>query len=149
MLAILLISTKCERVFSFAKYLVTDFRNRLKADIIEANKCLKSWYRHPKPKAFERGVDPNIDDLYKEEIAAKAAAKAAVKKDSNAQGNVDQEAGEEEGDQKGQGDKGNKGDKGNEGDEDDKDDKDNKDNESQEEDKGNEEDSVKYIVIDD
>jgi len=84
MLAILLISAKCKKVFSFTKYLVTNAYNRLKANIIEANKCLKSWYRRLKPKAFEQSVNPNVDDLYKKEATAKAAAKAAAKKDSNA-----------------------------------------------------------------
>ena len=51
-----------------------------------------------------------------------------AKKDSNVQGNLDQEAGKG-GEQEGQ---------GNEDDED----------ESQEEDKGHEEDTVKYIVVD-
>ena len=147
MLAIPLISTKCERVFNSIKYLVTNSRNCLKADIIEANKYLKSWYGRPKLNAFEQGVNPNINDLYKEELATKtatkAAAKAAAKKDSNVQSNVDQEAGE--GEQEGQGDKGNKGNKGDKGN---KDDKNNEDNKSQEEDKGSEEDAVKYIVID-
>jgi len=83
MLAIPLISAECERVFSFAKHLVTDTHNRLKADIIKANECLKSWYGRPKPKAFEKGVNPNIDDLYKEKATAKTAAEAAAKKDSN------------------------------------------------------------------
>ena len=115
-------SAECERVFSSAKHLVTDSRNCLKADIIEANECLKSWYGRPKPKAFEQGVDPDVDDLYKEELAAKAAAKAAAKKDSNVQSNVDQEAGEG-GEQEGQGDE---GDEVDEGDKDDEDDKDNK-----------------------
>ena len=45
---------------------------------------LESWYGRLKPKAFEQGVDPNVDDLYKEEATAKAAVKAAAKKDSNA-----------------------------------------------------------------
>jgi len=80
MLAIPLISAKYERVFSFAKHLVTNLCNCLKADIIKANKCLKSWYGRPKPKAFKQGVNPNVDDLYKEELTTKAAAK----KDSNA-----------------------------------------------------------------
>ena len=147
MLVILLISTKCERVFSFIKYLVTNSYNCLKADIIEANECLKFWYGCLKLKAFKQGINPNIDNLYKEELAAKATTKAAVKaaakKDFNVQSNVDQEAGE--GEQEGQGDKGNKGNKGDKGN---KDDKNNKDNKSQEEDKGSEEDAVKYIVID-
>ena len=64
--------------------LTPDTHNHLKADIIKANKCLKSWYRCLKPKAFKEGVNPDINDLYEEEIAAKAAAKAAAKKDSNA-----------------------------------------------------------------
>ena len=41
-LAIPLINVKCERVFSSAKYFIIDSCNRLKADIIEANKYLKS-----------------------------------------------------------------------------------------------------------
>ncbi len=94
-LAILFISSKCEWVFSSTKYLITDFYNRLKADIIKANKCLKSWYGCLEAKAFKQGVDPNINDLYKEEAAAKAKAKAeavaevAAKKDSNTQDNAD------------------------------------------------------------
>ena len=52
MLAIPLISAKCERVFSSVKHLITDSRNRLKADIVEANECLKSWFGRPKAKAF-------------------------------------------------------------------------------------------------
>ena len=129
MLAIPLISAKYKRVFSSAKHLVTNTYNRLKANIIEANECLKSWYGRLKLKAFEQGVDPDVDDLYEEEATAKAAAKAAAKKDSNAQGNVDQEAGEGGG--QGQGDEGDEGD------------------ESQEEDESDEEDTVKYIVVDD
>ena len=113
MLAIPLISTEYERVFSFVKHLVTDTRNCLKADIIKTNKCLKFWYRHLRPKAFEQSIDLDIDDLYKEELTAKAAVKAAAKKDSNAQSNVDQEAGEG-GEQEGQGDEGDVGDEDNE-----------------------------------
>ena len=138
MLAIPLISAKCKRVFSFAKHLVTNSRNCLKANIIKANEYLKSWYGRLKPKAFEQGVNPDVDNLYKEELTAKAAAKAAAKRDSNARSNVDQEAGEG-GEQKGQGDKGDKGDKDNKDDGDDK---------SQEENKGNK-DTVKYIIVND
>jgi len=39
---------------------------------------LKSWYRRPKPKAFKQSVNPDVDNFYKEEAAAKAAAKAAA-----------------------------------------------------------------------
>ena len=131
------------RVFSSAKHLVTDARNCLKANIIEANECLKSWYEHPRPKALKQGVDPDVDDLYEEELTAKAAAK----KDSNVQSNVDQEAGEG-GEQEGQGNEGNAGDRGNEDDKDDEDNEDDKGNESQEEDEDDEEDTVKYIVDD-
>ena len=96
MLAILLISAKYKRVFSSAKHLITNSYNRLKANIVKANKCLKSWYGRLKPKAFQRGVNPNVNDLYKEEAAAKAAAKATTKKDSNIIGNADKEKDKEE-----------------------------------------------------
>ena len=36
-------SAECERVFSSTKLLITDRRNRLKEDIIEASEVLKSW----------------------------------------------------------------------------------------------------------
>ena len=130
MLAIPLISAKCERVFSSTKHLITNSRNRLKADIIEVNKCLKSWYGRPEAKAFKQGVDPNVDDLYKEEAAAKAKAKAeaaieaAAKKDSNTQDDADQHTGEQKGKQ------------AEEAEEEDVEDKEDKD------------DSIKYIVID-
>jgi hypothetical protein len=67
MLAIPLISAKCERVFSSAKHLITDSRNRLKADIIKANKCLKSWFGRPEPGAFNKGDDSDIDEQEGEE----------------------------------------------------------------------------------
>jgi len=44
MLAIPAMSAECERVFSSAKHLITDARNRLNPDIIEANECLKHWF---------------------------------------------------------------------------------------------------------
>ena len=47
MLAIPVSSSECERVFSSAKLLITASRNRLHPDIIEANKCLKAWFRRP------------------------------------------------------------------------------------------------------
>lgn len=36
-------SAECERVFSSAKLLISDRRNKLGADVIEAAECLKSW----------------------------------------------------------------------------------------------------------
>jgi hypothetical protein len=48
MLAILMMSAECERVFSSVKHLLTDARNRLNPDIIEANECLKHWFDKPK-----------------------------------------------------------------------------------------------------
>ncbi len=95
MLAIPFISVKCEWVFSSVKHLIINSYNCLKANIIKVNKCLKSWYGHLEAKAFEQGVDPNVNDLYEEEAAAKAkakaetTAKAAAKKDSNTQDNAD------------------------------------------------------------
>ena len=67
MLAIPLISAKCKRIFSSAKHLITNFYNCLKADIIEANECFKSWFGRPEAKAFAKGVDPDVDEQYKEE----------------------------------------------------------------------------------
>jgi hypothetical protein len=34
-----------KRLFSSAKILITDLRNKLGMDIIEAFECLKSWYK--------------------------------------------------------------------------------------------------------
>ena len=123
MLAIPLISAKCERVFSSIKHLITNSRNCLKANIIKANKCLKSQYRRLKPKAFQQDVNSNVNNLYKEE----AAAKAATKKDFNIIGNVDKENNKEQNKQEGElskSDRDNDGDKSNKG------------------------DAIKYIVID-
>lgn len=39
-------SSECERVFSQCKKMVTDERNRLLPDIIEAQECLKNWLLH-------------------------------------------------------------------------------------------------------
>ncbi|TKA67460.1 hypothetical protein B0A49_09354 [Cryomyces minteri] len=39
-------SSECERVFSQTKKLVTDERNRLLADTIEADECQKNWLRN-------------------------------------------------------------------------------------------------------
>ena len=36
-------SSEIERVFSSSALLLTDRRNRLKEDIIEASECMKSW----------------------------------------------------------------------------------------------------------
>ena len=99
MLAIPLMSAECERVFSSAKHLLTDPRNRLKADIIEANECLKSWFGRPQAKAFAQGVDPDVDEQYKEDAAAKAAAKdkdkAADKVGTQAGGQEDKQEDEQ------------------------------------------------------
>jgi hypothetical protein len=39
-------SSECERSFSSAKRLITDDRYSLKADIIEADQCVKSWFKN-------------------------------------------------------------------------------------------------------
>jgi hypothetical protein len=44
-LAIPAMSADPERLFSSAKLLISDLRNRLGIDIIEAFECLKSWYK--------------------------------------------------------------------------------------------------------
>jgi hypothetical protein len=38
-------SIECERAFSAAIRLLTDDRYNLKPDIIEADQCLKSWFK--------------------------------------------------------------------------------------------------------
>ena len=43
MLCIPAMSAECERVFSSSKLMVTERRNRLKDDIIEAGECLRAW----------------------------------------------------------------------------------------------------------
>ena len=63
MLAIPMMSAECERVFSSAKHLLTDDRNRLKPDIIEANECLKHWFGC-RP---EEEVDPEAEAEASEE----------------------------------------------------------------------------------
>ena len=42
-LAIPAMSSEIERVFSSSALLLTDRRNRLKEDIIEASECMRSW----------------------------------------------------------------------------------------------------------
>jgi hypothetical protein len=44
--AIPAMSSECERAFSSTKRLITDQRYSLKSDIIEADQCVKSWFRH-------------------------------------------------------------------------------------------------------
>jgi hypothetical protein len=39
-------SSKYERAFSAGKGLITDHRYGLKNDIIEADQCIKSWFKH-------------------------------------------------------------------------------------------------------
>jgi len=60
-------SAECERVFSSVKHLITDSCNCLKADIIEANECLKLWFGRLEPGAFDKGDDSNIDEQEGEE----------------------------------------------------------------------------------
>jgi hypothetical protein len=57
MLAIPAMSSECERVFSSAKLLLTDRRNRLNPDAIEANECLRNWYGKPPDGAFDIDID--------------------------------------------------------------------------------------------
>ena len=56
LLAISPMSDECERLFSSAKLLITDRRNRLLDDIIEAVECLRWWFGAPAADAFD-GVD--------------------------------------------------------------------------------------------
>ena len=45
LLSVPAMAAECERVFSSAKILVSDHRNRLKDDVIEANECIRYWIR--------------------------------------------------------------------------------------------------------
>jgi hAT family protein len=47
-LSIPAMSADPERLFSSTKLVLTDLRNRLGMDLLEAFECLKSWYK-PKP----------------------------------------------------------------------------------------------------
>ena len=66
MLAIPMMSAECERVFSSAKHLITDSRNRLNPDIIEASECLKHWFGKPVEE-----VDQKSQSEVSEEVTAK------------------------------------------------------------------------------
>ena len=74
MLAIPMMSAECERVFSSAKHLITDARNRLHPDTIEANECLKHWFGKPKEEACQKpkasGEAATADREPEEEVAA-------------------------------------------------------------------------------
>jgi hypothetical protein len=61
LLAISPMSDECERLFSSAKLMIVDRRGRLKADIIEACECLRSWYGHEKIDDEEEYSDSNDD----------------------------------------------------------------------------------------
>ena len=74
MLAIPMMSAECERVFSSAKHLLTDARNRLNPDIIEANECLKYWFGKPAKEEVDQ------EDEASEKAAEEAAEEAAVTK---------------------------------------------------------------------
>ena len=47
LLSIPAMADECERVFSNAKILITDRRNKLTVDSIESNECLRAWYTLP------------------------------------------------------------------------------------------------------
>ena len=63
-LSIPAMSADCERLFSSAKILISDLRNRLGMDIIEAFECLKSWY---KMRGFE-GEFKVFEELFGAEV---------------------------------------------------------------------------------
>lgn len=68
-------SSECERSFSAAKRMITDARYQLKTDLIEADQCVKSWFKHG--LANGQHAFTNIADL--EEVAAEIAAPAIVR----------------------------------------------------------------------
>jgi hypothetical protein len=60
MLAIPMMSAECERIFSSAKHLITDSRNRLNPEIIEANECLKHWFGKPEEQESDSEVAEEV-----------------------------------------------------------------------------------------
>jgi hypothetical protein len=68
-------SSECERIFSSVKSIVTDRRNCLRLDIIEACECLRYWYaaneRSKNNDTTEDAFDSeliDIDELYVSEL---------------------------------------------------------------------------------
>jgi hypothetical protein len=39
-------SSECKHTFSASKRMITDHRYSLKNDIIEADQCIKGWFKH-------------------------------------------------------------------------------------------------------
>ncbi len=64
-LSIPVMSDDNERSFSAAKDMITDRRNRLNKDIIEACQCLKQWLRRPEIEPIEQAFDQDkpVDEL--------------------------------------------------------------------------------------
>jgi hAT family C-terminal dimerisation region len=60
MLTIPMMSVECEKVFSSAKHLITDSRNRLNLEIIEANECLKHWFGKPEEQESDSEVAEEV-----------------------------------------------------------------------------------------
>jgi hypothetical protein len=82
MLAIPMMSAECERVFSSAKHLITDARNRLYPDIVEANECLKHWYGKPEEEEADQEADASEEAV---------AMKAKKENESDMEDDVDYE----------------------------------------------------------
>jgi hypothetical protein len=57
MLALPVSSAECERIFSSAKLLITSSRNRLHPNIIEANECLRAWFRDEEAEERQRAQE--------------------------------------------------------------------------------------------
>jgi len=57
MLALPVSSAECERIFSSAKLLITASRNRLHPNTIEANECLRAWFRDEEVERRQGGQD--------------------------------------------------------------------------------------------
>jgi hypothetical protein len=55
-------SSEPERIFSLAGVLITQRRNRLKDDVIEAHECLSSWDRSGLIRIGAKGELEQLDD---------------------------------------------------------------------------------------
>jgi hypothetical protein len=61
-LSIPAMSADPERLFSSAKHLITDLRNKLGIDIVEAFECLKSWYKLQRFKSESRLMEATLGE---------------------------------------------------------------------------------------
>ena len=95
-LAVPISSDECERIFSSAKLLITPSRNRLNADIIEANECLRAWFGRPEEREKKKVEDGDKVEQKNEDKSWGEMCEDDSNEDG--EGESDGEAGEDGGD---------------------------------------------------